>query len=60
MMKLLSAVLFGTVGVASGVAMAHHSFAMFDQDYLVCRSSICPSDHVFHPFADIPHWQPVS
>jgi hypothetical protein len=23
--------------------------------YLVCRSSICPSDHVFHPFADIPH-----
>jgi hypothetical protein len=22
---------------------------------LVCRSSICPSDHVFHPFADIPH-----
>jgi hypothetical protein len=23
--------------------------------YLVCRSSICPSDQVFHPFADIPH-----
>jgi hypothetical protein len=23
--------------------------------YLVCRSSICPSDHVFHPFADIPY-----
>jgi uncharacterized protein len=23
--------------------------------YLVCRSSISPSDHVFHPFADIPH-----
>jgi hypothetical protein len=26
--------------------------------YLVCRSSICPSDHVFHPFADIPHGSP--
>jgi len=23
--------------------------------YVVCRSSICLSDHVFHPFADIPH-----
>jgi hypothetical protein len=26
--------------------------------YSVCRSSICPSDHVFHPFAA--SWQPVS
>jgi hypothetical protein len=23
--------------------------------YLVCRSSTCPSYHVFHPFADFPH-----
>jgi Family of unknown function (DUF6152) len=42
MMKLLSAVLFGTVGVAaaSAVAMAHHSFAMFDQDHKVERAGV--------------------
>jgi hypothetical protein len=42
MMKHLSAILLVTGGVAvvSTVAMAHHSFAMFDQDHKVERTGV--------------------
>jgi Family of unknown function (DUF6152) len=42
MMKRLSAVLFATCGIAaaSTVALAHHSFAMFDQDHKVERTGV--------------------
>jgi hypothetical protein len=39
----------------SGHELHRSSFGDAIDAYLVCRSSICPSDHVFHPFADIPH-----
>jgi hypothetical protein len=46
--RIVAALVAHSLNLAQGVGDAIAA-------YLACRSSICPSDHMFHPFVDIPH-----